>query len=205
MINKTASMLSMDITDDERNAARESIKALEQFLKELWAARQKDKVLVNILEKNKDVDPKSLFEIRHLLRRYQREVKDRYVNLIFNFAGKKDDNFQVISEGYIHKLIPLEKDTVTRQMKESLQDSMQQLAEFIEEFIDEFENFDDPEQINKIVNVSQKIDMMAKSVENVVDNQIKPHFEKNILKRKKVSEIRRHIIKRARLIKMLGE
>lgn len=205
MVNKTATMLAMDITDEERNAARESIKALEKFLKELWAARQKDKVLVNVLEKNKDVDSKSLFEIRHLLRRFQKEVKDRYVNLIFNFAGKKDDNFQVVSEGYIHKLIPLEKDTVTRQMKEGLQDSMQQLAELIEEFIDEFENFDDPEQINKIVNVSQKVDQMVKSVENVVNSQLKPHFEKNILKRRKVSEIRRHIIKRARLIKMLGE
>jgi hypothetical protein len=205
MINKTATMLAMDITDEERNAARESIKALEKFLKELWAARQKDKVLVNVLEKNKDVDSKSLFEIRHLLRRFQKEVKDRYINLIFNFAGKKDDNFQVVSEGYIHKLIPLEKDTVTRQMKEGLQDSMQQLAELIEEFIDEFENFDDPEQINKIVNISQKVDQMVKSVENVVNSQLKPHFEKNILKRRKVSEIRRHIIKRARLIRMLGE
>lgn len=198
--------LSVEVTDEERKAARDAISSLDKFLRELWAARQNDKKLVDILKKNQsNVDSSSLFEIRHLLRRFQKEVKDRYVKLIFDFAGKKDDDFKVLSEGYIHKLVPLEKDTNTRQMKAALQDAMQQLTEFVQDFIEAFENFNDPEQVNKIVKLSDEIDNLTRSIENIVDNQIKPHFERNVIKRKRASEIQSGILKRSRLIKMLGE
>jgi hemerythrin superfamily protein len=197
--------LSLDITDEERRAARDAIKSLDRFLRELWAARQNDKKLINVLKKNQNnVDSSSLFEIRHLLRRFQKEVKDRYVQLIFNFAGKKDDNFNVLSEGYIHSLSLLEKDTTTRQMKSSLQDAMQQLTEFVQDFIELFEDFNDPEQVNKILKFSDNIDDVVRSIENIIDTQIKVHFERNIIKRKRASEIQKDIIKRSRLINMLG-
>lgn len=196
--------LSLDVTDEERRAARDAIKSLERFLRELWAARQNDKKLIDVLKKNQsNVDSSSLFEIRHLLRRFQKEVKDRYVLLIFNFAGKKDDNFNVLSEGYIHSLSLLEKDTTTRQMKASLQDTMQQLTEFIQDFIEAFEDFNDPEQVNKILKLSENAENIVRSIENIVDNQIKVHFERNIIKRKRASEIRKDIVKRSRLINML--
>lgn len=198
--------LSIEVTDEERKAARDAISSLDRFLRELWAARQNDKKLVDILKKNQsNVDSSSLFEIRHLLRRFQKEVRDRYVNLIFDFAGKKDDDFRVLSEGYIHTLVPLEKDTNTRQMKASLQDAMQQLAEFVQDFIEAFEDFNDPEQVNKIVKLSDEIDNMTRSIENIIDNQIKPHLEKNVIKRKRANEIQKDILKRSRLIKMLGD
>lgn len=197
--------LSLDITDEERRAARDAIKSLDRFLRELWAARQNDKKLINVLKKNQsNVDQSSLFEIRHLLRRFQKEVKDRYVQLIFNFAGKKDDNFNILSEGYIHTLALLEKDTITRQMKSSLQDAMQQLTEFIQDFIETFEDFNDPEQVNKILKLSNSIDEVVRNIENIIDTQIKVHFERNIIKRKRAQEIQKDIIKRSRLIKMLG-
>jgi hypothetical protein len=203
---KSAVRLSLDITDEERRAARDAIKALDKFLRELWNARQQDKKLVLVLEKNKGATPESLFQIRYLLKKFQKEVKGRYVKLIFDFAGKKDEKtFQILSEGYVHALGPLEKDTITRNMKASLQDSMQQLTEFMEEFMEAFEDFNDPEQIGKISNISKKADQIVSSIENVVDNQIKPHFEKNILKRKRAEEIQMNIIKRARLINLLGE
>lgn len=198
--------LSVEVTDEERKAARDANSSLDKFLRELWAAQQNDKKLVDILKKNQgSVDSSSLFEIRHLLRRFQKEVRDRYVKLIFDFAGKKDDDFKVLSEGYIHTLIPLEKDTNTRQMKAALQDAMQQLAEFVQDFIEAFENFNDPEQVNKIVKLSDEIDSMIRSVENIVDNQIKPHLERNVIKRKRANEIQTDILKRSRLIKLLGE
>lgn len=197
--------LSLEITNEERVAARESIKALDKFLKELWTARQNDKKLVDVLKTNQgNVDSSSLFEIRHLLRRFQKEVKDRYVVLIFNFAGKKDDNFNVLSEGYIHSLVLLEKDTITRQMKSSLQDAMQQLTEFVQDFIEAFEDFNDPEQVNKILKLSDESDNIVRSIENIIDGQIKPHLERNVIKKKRASEISKDIMKRARLIKMLG-
>jgi len=205
MVKKIASIVqrSIEISDDERLAARDSIVAFDKFLKQLWAARQHDQRLVNVLNSNKDASPNDLFKIRHLLRRYQREVRDRYASLIMAFAGKKDDSMQSVSKGYIHSLQSLEKDTVTRQIKSALQDAMQQLTEFLEEFLEAFEDFNNPDQIKSILGTSKKADSIVQSIENIIDNQMKPHFERNILKRKKLSAIRGHIIKRARLIKML--
>lgn len=184
---------SFEITNEERNAARKVIDAFDKFLKQLWAARQHDQRLINVLKKNKDTDPTELFGIRHLLRRFQKEVKQRYTNLIVDFAGKKDIKHNVISKGCIHTLIPLEKDTITRNIKIILQDAMQQLTEFLEEFLEAFEDFNDPDQITKIIMTSSKADQIVQSIENIIDGQLKPHFERNILKTKHLASIRNRI------------
>jgi len=196
---------SSEISDAERVAARNVISAFDKFLKQLWAARQHDQRLVNVLQKNKEADPASLFEIRHLLRRFQKEVRNRYANLIILFAGKKDvKSGEPVSTGYIHILDPFTKDTITRQIKSALQDAVQQLTEFMEEFLEAFEDFNSPDQITKIISTSKKAGQIVQSIENIVDNQLKPHFEKNILTRKKISMIRGGIRRRSRIIDMLG-
>jgi hypothetical protein len=194
---------AIEISEEERASARNAIIAFDKFLKQLWAARQHDQRLVNVLNSNKDASPNDLFKIRHLLRRYQREVRDRYASLIVDFAGKKDEKMQSISKGYIHTLQPLEKDTNTRQIKGALQDAMQQFTEFLEEFLESFEDFNNPDQIKSIIGTSEKADKIFQSIENIIDTQLKTHFEKNILKKVKISRIRGNIIKRARIIKML--
>jgi hypothetical protein len=193
---------SSDITEEERESARLAIKGFQQFLRQLWAARQHDQRLINVLEKNPGTESSSLFEQRHLLRRFQQEVKDRYTKLIFAFAGKNDKFFV---GGFVHLLSPLEKDTKTRQIKESLQDSMQQLTQFIEEFLEAFEDFNNKDQITKIVSTSKKADQIIQTMENIIERQLRPHFEKNVLKNQKQSSIRANIKKRARLIRLLGE
>lgn len=194
---------TIEISEEELQAAREAIRSFDRFMRQLWAARQHDQRLVNVLKKNKDANPEDLFQIRHLLRRFQKEVKDRYTNLIVSFAGKKDDKLRTVTEGYIHTLKDLEKDTTTRKIKTALQDVIQQLTEFLEEFLEAFEDFNNPDQIKSIISTSGKIDLLTQSIENIIDMQLKPHLERNILKRKKIGEIRKNIIKRARIIKML--
>lgn len=193
---------SFEVSPEEREAAKQVIAGFQDFLKKLWAARRHDQRLVNVLEKNPETDTTALFEQRHLLRRFQKEVKERYTNLIFVFAGKKTDG--QFSGGVIHLLRPLEKDTKTRKIKEAIQDAMRQLASFMEEFIEAFEDFNNKDQISKIVSISKKADQLVQSIENIVERELQPHFEKNIIHRAKVSEIKQNIRKRARLMKLLG-
>lgn len=199
---------SYEISDAEKQAAQGVIRAFDKFLKDLWAARQHDYRLIDVLKKNQGTSTEDLYGIRHLLRRFQREVKDRYTKLIIDFAGQKEEEKSMTpspqkTTGYIHLLKPLEKDTTTRQIKSALQDAMQQLTEFMEEFIEAFEDFGDPEQVNKIITTSDKADRIVRSIENITDKQLKPHFRKNILERKSASEAHMNIIRRARLIKMM--
>lgn len=194
---------SYEISDAEKEAARNVIRVFDKFLRELWAARQHDARLVNVLKTNQNASTQDLFGIRHLLRRFQREVKDRYTKLIIDFAGQKDEEGKEISKGYIHFIKPLEKDTTTRQIKSALQDGMQQMTEFLEEFIEAFEDFGDQEQVSKIISTSDKADKIVTSIENIIDKQLKTHFRKNILNQKKAKSIRGHIIRRARLVKLM--
>jgi hypothetical protein len=205
MIQKLANLpqRASEISEEEKEAAKKVLKAFKEFLHALWSAKQHDDRLINVFEKNEDTDPTALFEIRHLLRRFQKEVKEKYTKLIFMFAGKKDEDMKLIEKGIIHLLQPLEKDTKTRQIKIAMQDAMQQLSEFVEEFLELFENFNDKDQIKNIISVSKKSEKIIKSIENVIEKQMRPHFEKNILGTKKIGSIRGRIRRRARLISML--
>jgi len=197
------SQRTFEISDAERRAAKQALLTFKKFMEKLWAARQADKRLVDVLEKNQEADPSQLFEIRHLLRRFQKEVKDRYTALVFLFAGKKDEHGNSVEDGAIHSLDPLEKDTATRQMKATLQDAMQDLTEFIEEFLEGFENFNDKDQIKQILESSKKADQLTQSIEVIIDRQLRPHFERNILKRNKMAAAVRRIRRRAHIIEML--
>lgn len=194
-----------EISDDECTAAKNAIKAFDKFLKELWSARQHDERLLNVLDKSENVDPAALFEIRHLLRKFQHETKDKYTHLIVMFAGKKDENLNPVTPGIISLLDPLEKDTTTRQIKVALQDAMQQLAEFMEEFLEAFEDFNSKDQVKEIKHTAKKAEKIIQSIENIIEKQMRVHFERNILGRKKISELRSCIKRRARLIEMMEE
>lgn len=199
---KSAQQRSSQISDEERQSARKAIGSFEELVKRLKGARDRDKEVVDVLKSNQGASPDELYKIRHLLRRFQKEVRDRYTAIIIAFAGKKDQDLKTITQGYIHNLKILEKDTTTREIKNALQDAMQQFTEYMEEFLEAFEHFGNSEQIQEIVITSQKADALIQSIENVVEKQMKPHFEKNILKTR-LSELRGKIVKRARLIKLL--
>lgn len=192
-----------EISDEEREAAKNALKAFDAFLKELWSARHHDERLLNVLNKSEDIDSSALFEVRHLLRKFQHETKNRYARLITMFAGKKDNNMETITPGIISLLTPLENDTATRQIKIALQDSMQQLAEFMEEFLESFENFNSKNQIKEIKNTAKKAEKIIQSIENIVDKQLRTHFERDILGSKKLGELRNSIKRRSRIFKML--
>lgn len=201
----TSPRRTSEISEEEREAAKNILKAFDDFVKELWAARHHDERLLNVLNKSENIDSSALFEVRHLLRKFQRETKDRYTHLITMFAGKKDNNMETISPGIISLFAPLENDTTTRQIKVALQDSVQQLAEFMEEFLEAFENFNSKNQIKEIKNTAKKAGKIIQSIENIIDKQLRTHFERNILGRKKLGELRSAIKRRSRIIKMLEE
>lgn len=207
MVEKFAAMpkRTSEISDEERAAAKNAIKAFDKFLKELWSARQHDERLLNVLEKAENVDPTALFEIRHLLRKFQKETKDSYTHLIITFSGKKDENFNSITPGVISLLTPLEKDTTTRQIKIALQDAMQQLVEFMEEFLEAFEDFNSKDQVKEIKLAAKKAEKIIQSIENIIEKQMRVHFERNILGHKRTANLRNCIKRRARLINMLVE
>lgn len=201
---KSAYSRSVEISEEERRAALNAKTLFEKFKNQLISAREGDHDVVDVLVKNKDSSPQDLFQIRQLLRDFQKKVKDKYTRIILDFSGAQSNG--QLTQGYIHSLRPLEKDTRVRQIKVALQDAMQQLTEFLEEFLNALViKLGDPDQIKEIISTSQKADQLVQSIENIIDKQLVPHFDKNILIHKTVSSVRCGIKKRARLMELLEE
>jgi hypothetical protein len=201
MIKQGHVLRTHKISDETKKEAKVVLDELKEFVRLLWSAKQHDNRLVDVLKKNQNVDPSALYEIRHLLRRFQKEVKDKYTRLIVMFAGKKNDKFELTSKGLIHLIQPFEQDTVIKQYKSTLQDAVQQLTEFMEEFLETFEDFNNPDQIKNIIHISEKADSIIQSIQNIIEKQFETYFEKNILTIKKSSSI----LLRKKLIKILVE
>jgi len=184
---------SLKISKEERQAAKVALKQFQDFIKALWAARQHDERLTNVLQKAPDTAPEQLFEVRHLLRKFQKEVRENYTRLIPQFREA------------IERLDPLITDTETGQIKENLVSSMQHLSEIIEGYMEAFDDFNSPSQVQRLITLSQKAGQLAKSIESIVEGQLQDHFRKNIFPQPD-RRANRHLrmIRRARLIRMLG-
>ena len=181
------------ISDTERQIARQALSQLLLFLKGLWAAQQHSETLMDKLAKVPEVAPEKLFEIRHLLRKFQSEVRDHYARLIPVFSGA------------VQSLNALSKDTETGQMRDGLVDAVQQLSRMVESYMETFDDFGASDQIQRMKTLFQKIKQVSRSIENVIDGRLRDHFERNIIGGgRKVSWLTAGIRRRARLIEMLG-
>lgn len=182
---------SVPFSEEEKQAARVAMAKLGDFLRQLWAAQQHSERLMDVLGKAPETPPEQLFSIRHLIRRFRDEVRQHFTRLV-----------PVFSEA-IATLNPFAKDTETAAMREGLIDAMQQLSEVIETYMEAFEDFNAPDQVQRLKALFQKVKQLSQGIEAVVEGRLRDHFEKNILRRQKISELRSGIRRRARLVAML--
>jgi len=185
---------SIEISEEERQAARNAIKQFDSFLKVLWAAQQHNERLSDVLEKTPDASPERLFGVRHLLRQFQKKVRSDYTKAIpsFNEALKS--------------LEPFGKDTETVKIKENLMDAMRELSEVVEAYLEIFEDFNAPDQVQRMIARSKRIEELSKSIQSVIEGQLKTHLQKDILQRTaaRLERIRSGSLRRSRLIRMIG-
>jgi ElaB/YqjD/DUF883 family membrane-anchored ribosome-binding protein len=183
---------TVDISESEKNAANLSLSLFKEFLRDLNAAQEHDETLNDILKKSENITTEQLYDIRHLLIRFQGEVRENYNRIIPKF-GKA-----------IESLKPLLSDTETAQIKDSLVDTMQRLTDVVEEYMESFDNFSQ-DQIKKITQLSAKSSQLITGIRSIIDHQLRDHFKKDILRKKSFKELKLNIKKRARLIKIFGD
>ena len=192
--------ITYDVTEEEKEAARKAISMFESFMSELKKSRDEDKRFVDILQDLSDLKPEDLFEIRHLIRRFQKDIQARYTKVVFLFSGQKDEDFKSITNGAIQSLSILSTDGKIESIKDALLDSFGQLVQFIEEFIGSLDDFEDNEQTQNIIYISKKADKIVYSLENLIDRDLKPYLEKNILRKKSLASIQQGQRRRLRFL-----
>jgi len=180
------------ISDEERAAATEALDAFKDFLKDLNAAQEHDETLTAILKKVPEASADQMYEIRHLLIRFQGEVRENYRRIIPKFSAA------------VKKLDPLLKDTETSQIKSALVDTMQRLSDVVEMYMEAFDDFS-PEQAQNLIGLAGRVSQLVTSIRSMVEHQLREHFKKNVLKKKQsLEDVRLGIMRRARLIRMFG-
>lgn len=182
---------SVPFSDEEKQAARVAMSQLGGFLKLLWVAQQHSERMMDVLNKAPDTPSEQLFSIRHLIRRFRDEVRQHFASLVPAFSNA------------IAYLNPFLKDTETGRLREGLIDDMNQLSEVVENYLEAFEDFNSPDQIQRLKSMFQKIKQLSQGIESTIEGRLRDHFEKNILRRQKISELRNGMRRRARLIAML--
>ncbi len=182
---------SVPFSEQEKQEARVALAKLGGFLKQLWAAQQHSERLMDVLNKAPDTPPEQLFSIRHLIRKFRDEVRQHFAGLVPTFSTA------------ISTLDPFKKDTDTAAIREGLIDAMQQLSEVVESYMETFEDFNAPDQVQRLKALFQKVKQLAQSIEAVIEGRLRDHFEKDILNRQKIGELHDGIRRRARLIAML--
>lgn len=183
---------SVDISPEEREQARHALNTFDRFLEALWRAQQRTERLMNVLSKAPDVQTEQLFRVRQHLRKFQREVRETYSRLIPQFSNA------------LQTLDPFAKDTETANIREALLDAMQQLSEIVESFLEALDDFNAPDQVQRMNVLYQKAQQLTQSIEAVVEGRLHEHFERDVLRRRRVGTLKASIMRRARLIRMLG-
>jgi hypothetical protein len=193
LVAKTAYMTprSVDITPEERELAKKALGMFEAFTASLWRAQQRTERLMNVFGKVPDIQPEQLFKVRQHLRKFQREIRTTYSQLIPEFSAA------------LQSLEPFAKDTETANIREALLDAMQQLSEIVEAFMEAIEDFNAPDQVQRMNVLNQKAQQLTQSLDTVIDDRLRDHFEKNILRRKRIGDLKIRIMRRARLVRML--
>ncbi len=181
------------ISDSEKESANLALKLFKEFLRELNAAQEHDETLTDILKKSENISTDQLYEIRHLLIRFQGEVRENYNKIIPKFGEA------------IKSLTPLLNDTETSQIKDSLVDTMQRLTDVIEEYMESFDNFSQ-DQVQNITQLSARATQLIVGIRSLIDHQLRDHFKKNILRKAQSLDVLKfNIKKRARLIRIFGD
>lgn len=182
---------TVEISNEERFAARDALIAFKNFIKELDRAKEHVESLANILKKSSGTTNDQLFEIRHLLVRFQGEVRENYKDLIVEFNSA------------VKKLDPLLNDTETARIKNTLINSMQILSDTVENYMEVFEDFT-PNQSQLLTTFAEKIDKITENIEYIIERKLRDHFKRDILRQKNsIAEMRNQMKKRMNLIRYL--
>ena len=193
---------SVAISEEEKTAAKETLKEFDEFLRLLHVSRHHDEKLSSAIE-GTELSQEDLFSIRQKKRDLDRSHRDfrekarqRYLELISVFKSA------------LEKMTILEQDTETFKIKTALTDTMQSLVDVLESFLEVVglgvKLYEDPSQIKKLIALNQKANQYVVGIESVIESQLKGHFERDILGRSRVADYKHNIRKRARLIRMMA-
>jgi|SRR5579859_1211570 len=161
--------MSYEVSDAEKVNAEQALIAFEHSLKLLKLASDHLNIMKTPFKNNPEIDPKEIMHIRSALRRF----RDKSIENFNRFKEAAFSGVKIMNE--------FSTDTQVIKLIKSFVSSVEELESKVNNFIDLFSNLEDKEFPNKSVDCIEKIQNQCEEVEEIIDDRIKTHIQRNIL------------------------
>jgi hypothetical protein len=170
MIKKAYTIqMTYSVSDDEKRQAERVLMCLKDAKKKLETASLHLDIMKIPFKDKPDIKPSEIMDARAAIRRF----RDKSVD---NFNSFKHSAFQCVN-----LMQSFASDTQTIKLMKSLISSIDDLESKVNKFVDFFDKLEDKEFSKNVVKAMEDIQKQCGSIEEIIDNRIKDHIEKNIL------------------------
>jgi DNA-binding ferritin-like protein (Dps family) len=168
---KTAESIQMsyDISDDEKEQAKQAIICFNYAKKYLKKALIHLDIMKTPFKNNPEIKPEELHKSRAAIRRF----RDKSVDFFNEF---KKQAFECVKIMHIFS-----SDTQTIKLIKSFINSIDELENKVNKFIELFEDLKSKELTKNIVEIIESIQKQGSSISEIINDRIISHIQSNIL------------------------
>lgn len=179
VVNKKiyAAYMTYDVPSVEKDQASKVLIYLDYLLKAMKMCEEHLDLIYTPFKDNQNIDPAQIFTARAALRRYRDKVVE-------NFNGLKTRAFKVFV-----MMQPFSVDTQVLKLTKSFVLAVSDIEKQVNRFVDLFGNLESKDFGQSIVKAVENIMKEMAQLEQIIDDRMKSHIQKNILARNWVDDI----------------
>jgi hypothetical protein len=170
MIKKSYSVqMSYDVSDSEKQQAQKALLYFRASENDLRQASDHLNIMKTPFKDNPEMTPEDVMKARAVIRRFRDKALE-------NFKKFKKTSFQCVN-----LMQTFETDTQTFKLMKSFISTIDQLEVSVNHFADLFEDLQSKDFAKDVVTAIEDIQKQCDDIDEIIDERIKSHIEKNIL------------------------
>lgn len=170
MIKKSYSVqMSYDVSDSEKQQAEKALLYFKGSENDLRQASDHLNIMKTPFKDNPEMTPEDVMKARAVIRRFRDKALE-------NFDKFKKTAFQCVN-----LMQTFETDTQTFKLMKSFIASIDQLEVSVNHFADLFDDLESKDFAKNVVTAIEDIQKQCDDIDQIIDERIKSHIQKNIL------------------------
>lgn len=174
---KTAQYNSIDVTDQEKYQAKQTLLKFKYCIKSLNLALDHLNLIKTPFKENQSADVDSVWKNRSSFRLFRDKAVDNF------------NDFKLMAFKAINDLHLFSSDMQIIKLIKSFITSVDVLEKKVNEFVDCFDNLKSEDFSKNIVNTITEVESQCGEIENLVDVRIKSYIQENILSSNWIEEV----------------
>jgi hypothetical protein len=172
-----AASMNYDVPDAEKDQASKVLIYLDHLLKIMRVCSEHLDLMYTPFKDNQNISPEQTFAARAALRRYRDKVVD-------NFNILKTQSFKCFV-----LMQPFSVDTQVLKLSKSFVLAVSDLEKQVNRFVDLFSNMESKDFGQSMVKAIENIKKEMAQLEQIIEDRMKSHLQKNILARNWVDDV----------------